>query len=117
MKGYVDRVLGTGVTPDQVRHRTADTMLRGKRLICITSSGASSAWLDAQGQMESLRQLSGRYLQHAFGMKPCEFLHFGETVEGLDQAFVDANLARVDDGARTVCAAIAHARAAQEHRP
>lgn len=112
MKGYVDRVLGAGVTPDQVRHRTADTMLRGKRLVCITSSGTSGAWLEEQGQTEALRQLSGRYLQHAFAMAACDFLHFGETVEGLDQAFVDANLARVDECARAVCAAVDDTRGA-----
>lgn len=106
MKGYVDRVLGAGVTPDQVQHRTADTLLRGKRLVGITSSGASKTWLNEQDQMESLRNVFGRYLLRAFGMKAYEDLHFGETVEGLDQDYVDANLAQVDERARSICAAV-----------
>ena len=111
MKGYVDRVLGAGVTPDQVQRRTADTLLRGKRLVSITSSGASNAWLNEQDQMDSLRDVFGRYLLHAFGMKFYEDLHFGETVEGLDQDYVDANLAQVDERARAICAAVAADRA------
>lgn len=111
MKGYVDRVLGAGVTPAQVQSRTADTLLRGKRLVIMTSSGASKAWLNEQNQMASLHNVFGRYLSHAFGMKTCEDLHFGETVEGLDQDFVDANLAQVDERARSICAAIAADRA------
>ncbi|WP_454884204.1 NAD(P)H-dependent oxidoreductase [Sphingomonas oryzagri] len=111
MKGYVDRVLGAGVTSAQVQHRTAETVLRGKRLVGITSSGASKAWLNEQDQMDSLRQLFGRYLLHAFGMKAYEDLHFGETIEGLDQDYVDANLAQVGDRARAICAAIASDRA------
>ncbi|WP_454887511.1 NAD(P)H-dependent oxidoreductase [Sphingomonas oryzagri] len=63
LKGYIDRVLGAGVTPRDVQHRTALTLMRGQRLVSITSSGASKAWLDQQGQMESLRNVLGRYLE------------------------------------------------------
>lgn len=112
MKGYVDRVLGAGVTPQDVQHRTAMTLMKGQRLVNITSSGASKHWLNEQDQMESLRNVLGRYLLHAFAMKDYQDLHFGETVEGLEQEYVDQNLGVVDERARSICAAIAADRAA-----
>ncbi|HEY0314973.1 MAG TPA: NAD(P)H-dependent oxidoreductase [Sphingomonas sp.] len=107
MKGYVDRVLGAGVTARQVQDRSAVTLMRGKRLVSITSSGASKYWLNEERQMDSLRNVFGRYLLHAFGLKDYEDLHFGETVEGLSQDFVDENMAQVRDRARAICAAVA----------
>ncbi len=107
MKGYVDRVLGAGVTPQDVQHRTAATLLKGQRLVSITSSGASKMWLNDQDQMESLRNVLGRYLHHAFAMKAYEDLHFGETVDGLEQDYIDQNLRDVHERARTICAAVA----------
>jgi NAD(P)H dehydrogenase (quinone) len=107
MKGYVDRVLGAGVTAQQLEHGGAMTLMKGQRLASITSSGASSAWLKQQDQIESLRNIFGRYLAHAFDMKSYEDIHFGETVEGLAQEFVDALIDQVRDFARRICTAVA----------
>ncbi|MBO9375580.1 hypothetical protein GG804_02270 [Sphingomonas histidinilytica] len=112
MKGYIDRVLGAGVTPQDVQHRAALTLMKGRRLVSITSSGASKRWLNQQDQMESLRNVLGRYLLHAFAMKDYQDLHFGETVEGLEQDYVDQNIGVVDERARSICAAVAAERAA-----
>ena len=78
MKGYVDRVLGAGVTAQQVEHGGAVTLMKGQRLVSITSSGASSAWLKKQDQIESLRNVFDRYLVNAFDMKSYDDTHFGE---------------------------------------
>lgn len=110
MKGYVDRVLGAGVTAQQLQHGDAITLMKDKRLVSITSSGASAAWLKKQDQIESLRNIFGRYLVHAFDMKSFEDLHFGETVEGLSQDFIDLLLDRVQDLAVKVCAIVAEER-------
>jgi NAD(P)H dehydrogenase (quinone) len=111
MKGYVERVLGAGVTAREVQDRAGITLLKDRRLVSITSSGASEIWLDEQGQVEALRNLFSRYLLHAFGMKSCEYLHFGEIVEGFSQDFVDQNILQVRDHARRICAAVAADRA------
>lgn len=110
MKGYIDRVLGAGVTPHDVRQRTALTLMKDRRLVSITSSAAPKSWLKRQGQVEALRNVLGRYLLHAFAMKDYEDLHFGETVEGLAQEYVDANLGVVDGRARDICEAVAAER-------
>jgi NAD(P)H dehydrogenase (quinone) len=109
-KGYVDRVLGAGVTAQQIQHGDAATLMKGKRLLSITTSGASAAWLKKQDQVESLRNVFGRYLAHAFDMKSYDDLHFGETVEGLSQDFVDPLLDRVQEFAAQACATVAEDR-------
>jgi len=114
MKGYVDRVLGAGVTAHQLQHGEAVTLMKGQRLVSITSSGASAAWLKQQDQIESLRNIFGRYLTHAFGMTSYEDLHFGETVEGLSQDFIDPLLDRVQEFAAQNCAMVAEDRSNPE---
>ena len=107
LKGYVDRVLGSGVTAQAMQAGAGAGLLQGKRLVSITSSGASKAWLNQQGQIEALRAVFERYLAHGLGMKSCENLHFGEMIEGLSEDFLDPLLAQVQDFARTICAAVA----------
>jgi NAD(P)H dehydrogenase (quinone) len=110
MKGYVDRVIGAGVTPRQVRDRTGAGPLTANHMISITTSGARNAWLEEQGQTESLRELSSRYLVRAFSMKSAHYLHFGSIVEGLAKRFADEHLCDVREKARTVCATVASER-------
>jgi NAD(P)H dehydrogenase (quinone) len=117
MKGYVDRVLGAGVTAQQIQHGEAVTLMKGQRLLSITSSGASAVWLKKQDQIESLRNVFGRYLAHAFDMKSYDDLHFGETVEGLSQDFIDPLLDRVQEFAEQVCAMLVEDRSSLEPLP
>lgn len=110
LKGYIDRVLGAGVTVQQVEQGTGMTLMTERRLVSITSSGASKSWLKKQDQIESLRNVFERYLVHALNMKSHVALHFGETVEGLSQDFIDPLLGQVQDLATTICEAVASDR-------
>ncbi len=114
MKGYIDRVLGYAVTPRSVQGRHGNGLLTDSRLLSITSSGARQAWLAEQGQEMSLHTLDA-YLEHGFGMKSSEHLHFGGVVEGLLQRFVDQNLYEVTQRAHRLCAALVADR--QPERP
>jgi NAD(P)H dehydrogenase (quinone) len=114
MKGYVDRVLGAGVTAQEVQDRDGATVLKGRKFVSITSSGASEIWLDAQGQIESLLELFGRYLVHAFGMKSGEYVHLGHVTEGFPQNFLEQHIADVRDHARRICAEVAENRPQKE---
>jgi len=107
LKGYVDRVIGAGVTPHQVQDRAGHGPLTAGHMITITTSGARDAWLDEQGQLDSLRQLSSHYLFRAFSMKSAHHLHIGSIVEGLPKRFVDEHLFDVGERARKVCASVA----------
>lgn len=117
MKGYIDRVLGAGVTPQEIQRREAQGVLNGRHMLSITTSGTRDIWLDEQGQIESLRMLTTHYLLHAFGMKSCQHLHLGGVVEGLSKRFVDQALSDVHERARTVCATLAAERHAASAPP
>lgn len=103
LKGYIDRVLGAGTTPRDLQKANGPGMLRDKLLVSITTSGASTHWLNQRHQLEAMRALLGNYLVKGFGMRGFEELHFGETIEGLSQEFVDALIGRVADFADEVC--------------
>lgn len=107
MKGYVDRVIGAGVTPHQVQDRAGQGPLTAGHMITITTSGARDAWMDEQGQLDSLRDLSIRYLFRAFSMKSADHLHIGGIVEGLSASAIDKHLFDVRERARKVCARLA----------
>jgi NAD(P)H dehydrogenase (quinone) len=110
MKGYIDRVLGAGVTAREIQGRAGEGVLHGRHMLSITSSGTREVWLDEQGQLESLRSLTTRYLLNAFGMRSCEHLHIGGVVEGFSQRFGDQALYDVHERARKVCAMLAAQR-------
>lgn len=107
MKGYVDRVLGAGVTARQVQERSGAGLLGNGHLCTITTSGAPADWLDAQGQTDALRALSATYLFRAFAMQSAEMMHIGDVVDGVSPEFVEDSLKRVRQRARSLCARIA----------
>lgn len=106
LKGYVDRVLGAGVTARQVQDRSWHALLGGRRLISFTSSAARGPWLAEQGQALSLRTLFGDYLSHAFTMQSAEHVHFGSVVPDLAGWKADEHLVEVRDHARRICSLV-----------
>jgi NAD(P)H dehydrogenase (quinone) len=104
MKGYIERVLGSGVNPKAVQARAPTAFLGGKRLLSFTSSATSEPWLNEQGQWESLRYLFDHYLTHAFGMQKDDHVHFANIVSGLEERWVDQHLYTVAQQAKATCA-------------
>lgn len=104
LKGYVERVLGSGVTPQNVLLRNRVGFLTGKPLLSFTTSATRDIWLDEQGQVSSLRQVFDRYLAHAFGMQLEKHVHFGHILPGTNARFIDEYLYEVREEARRVCA-------------
>lgn len=113
LKGYVERVFGSGVTPQNVLLRNRVGFLTGKWLLSFTTSASRDIWLDEQGQVSSLRQLFDRYIAHAFGMLLEKHVHFGHILPGTKARQIDEYLHEVREEARRVCAntlAMAHRR-------
>lgn len=110
MKGYVERVLGSGFSHRAVRARAPNPLLTGAHLLSLTSSGTTKQWLDEQGAWLSLRNVFDQYLQNAFSMKSAEHVHFSAVVEGLKKRFVDEYLEEVREAARKVSSIAASER-------
>jgi NAD(P)H dehydrogenase (quinone) len=107
LTGYIDRVVGAGVTPDQVQRRAAQGPLTAGHMFTITTSGTSEEWLHAQGQIQSLHELATLYLFRAFSMHSAGSIHIGGIVEGLDHSIAETHLAQVREKAQTMCQRIA----------
>ena len=103
LKGYVDRVLGAGVDPKAIQSRERRGLLSGKRLVSFSTSAASAAWLDEQGERRSLRDVFDRYLARAFSMRSEEHVHLAPIVPGMSKRFADEHLFTVQENARRIC--------------
>jgi len=110
LKGYVDRVLGSGMHPHALQQGEGTGLLNGARLLSFSSSAAREPWLAEVGQESSLRAVFDHYLEHAFAMRTSNHVHFGGLVQDSSQRFVDQHLYQVREAARSQCAAVPHVR-------
>ncbi|MCW3837317.1 NAD(P)H-dependent oxidoreductase [Sphingomonas canadensis] len=106
LKGYVERVLGSGMTYRAIRGGEGTPLVAGKQLLSITSSGTTSQWLEEKGAWLSLRNVFDHYLRDAFALASDEHLHFSAIVEGLAERFVNENLEDVRQQARKTCSRV-----------
>jgi NAD(P)H dehydrogenase (quinone) len=109
LKGYVERVLGSGISHRDIRAERPASFLTGKHLLSITTSGNTLQWLHEKGAWLSLRNVFDAYLESAFGMASSEHLHLASIVKDLDARYVAEELYRVEEFARAACARIAQA--------
>jgi NAD(P)H dehydrogenase (quinone) len=107
MKGYVERVLGSGVDPKSVVSRTPTSFLAGRRLLSFTTSATSAPWLNEQGEWLALRHLFDHYLTNAFGMQADEHVHFASITSGLQPRWAEQHLYDVTQHAHRTCALVA----------
>lgn len=109
MKGYVERVLGAGFSDQDVRARHAHPLLRGKRLLSITTSGSTIQWLHLQGAWMPLRSVFDSYIANAFSMASTEHVHLESIAENMTEAHAREKLLRVEQLARVTCAGLTDA--------
>lgn len=107
LKGYVERVLGAGVSPEAVQHRVPGELLGNKRLQSFSTSAANSVWLNGQGQEQALSKVFDQYLLHAFGMHAQAHLRIPHVTADLSDRFARQYLRDVEDRARRICAEVA----------
>jgi NAD(P)H dehydrogenase (quinone) len=87
LKGYLERVfgMGFGFGPGEVGN---DPLLRGRRMISITSSGAPKDWMVETGSWAAVRNLFDEHFSAVCGLSVVDHLHFGEIVPGMTAAAV-----------------------------
>ncbi len=115
LKGYIDRVLGAGVTHADVQGRQGHSLTQGKRLVSFTSSGNSRNWFEDQGAWMSWRNIFDTYLTNAFAMAGNDHYHFDRVTQGMKEETVRSYLREVEDAARATCAKFKGGKPSQEY--
>ncbi len=103
LKGYLERVLGSGAMPLQFKQEAAAGVLAHKRLVSFTSSATDEHWLATQGQLESLISGFDRYIEHGFAMQPSQHFHFGSITSGMEPEEIQRYLHEVKARAQLLC--------------
>lgn len=116
MVGYIDRVLGAGLTATAIRHDETHQLLAGKRLVLLTTSGATMPWLAERGQWHGMREAFDVYLETVFSFDGCEHQHFDSIVTPLHPDYARECLGRAADCARSTCSSLLSAGHARERR-
>jgi NAD(P)H dehydrogenase (quinone) len=117
IKGYVDRVLGHVLTPNDIAKHVPDYFLAGRHFATFSTSATTLPWLDREGQLAALKVTFDHYLLQIFGMIDAGHTHFAEIVDGLVRAKADEILAAVETKARETCKMIEAQRSAIQSRP
>ncbi len=82
MKGYLDRVFGMGFAYGKGKSGS-EPLLRGRRLISFTTSGAPTEWVMKTGAWEAVRTLFDEHVAAVCGMQVVDHVHFGGIVPGI----------------------------------
>ncbi len=95
MKGYMERVFGFGFAYGGTGN-SGTPLLKGRKLIRFSSSGAPQHWLAETGAQDAMHALFDRYFSQLCGMTALEHVHVGGMVPGASSFFVQARLKDVE---------------------
>ncbi|MBU6296791.1 MAG: NAD(P)H-dependent oxidoreductase [Alphaproteobacteria bacterium] len=82
LKGYLDRVFGMGFAYGKGKAGN-EPLLRGRKLISFTTSGAPTEWVMKTGAWEAVRTLFDEHVAAVCGMQVADHVHFGGIVPGI----------------------------------
>ena len=94
LKGYLERVFGHGFAYGRGRGGN-EPLLRGRKLISFTSSGAPTEWVVQSGAWQAVRTLFDGHFAGVCGMEVVDHIHFGGIVPGIRADVVDGHLETV----------------------
>lgn len=102
--GYVDRVFGAAAKSIDF-YTPSRSPFAGKRLVTISTSGASQAWLEDRGIWDSLRKSYDHYLESVAGFARSEHYHADEISDTLNPTRASRIKLEVAAFAEQVCLA------------
>ena len=76
LKGYLERVLGYNFAYKHGKDGM-EPLLRGKKLLSFSSSGAPEEWIRKTGDFHSLRSLFDAHIANMCGFEVIDHIHFG----------------------------------------
>ena len=100
--GYIDRVFGAGRERGRGGEGGEGELLAGKRLVSLTSSGSTRAWLNEKGVLNSLRTVYDRYLAEVFGFPETARYHFDGVGPDTSERDIRMHLSEAENAAREV---------------
>ncbi|MGE5501766.1 MAG: NAD(P)H-dependent oxidoreductase [Ignavibacteriales bacterium] len=89
LKGYIDRVFGMGFGYGMGEGGN-EPLLRGRRMISFTSSGAPQRWLKETGSWDAMRKLFDEHVAGVCGFTVIDHIHFDSIVPGITEESVEA---------------------------
>ena len=99
LKGYIDRVFARGFAYES-REGTVHGLLKGKRCVLITLSGAPLSTFAADGRWNAVQSLQDTHIFRSAGFELLEHLHIAEVHPDLSRQTVEGHVERVEDCAR-----------------
>ena len=96
MKGYIERVFGLGFAYGVTGSGNVP-LLKSRKMISFTSSGAPNEWVIATGSLHAARKLFDEYFAAVCGLEVVDHIHFGGIVPGIRADVVSRHLALVRD--------------------
>jgi NAD(P)H dehydrogenase (quinone) len=94
LKGYLERVFGFGFAYGG-EGNSGSPLLKGKKLLVFSSSGAPTEWVKQTGAMGAIHTLFDDYFASLCGMSVLGHFHTGLVIPGATTDFVQARLADV----------------------
>jgi NAD(P)H dehydrogenase (quinone) len=91
--GYIDRKLSAGFG-FQPGVWGPEPLLKGRKLISLTVSGAPTTWVEETGAMQAHNRLFAEHIAAVCGMDVLDHLHFGGIHTGIRKDFVEESLAK-----------------------
>lgn len=82
LKGYLERIFGMGFAYKR-GHGGNEPLLRGRKLISFSSSGAPTDWVVQTGAWQAVRTLFDTHFAAVCGMDVVDHVHFGGIVPGI----------------------------------
>lgn len=95
LKGYMDRVFGMGFAYKPGKGGI-EPMLKGKKMISFTSSGAPIEWVKKTGAWDAGRKLFDEHAGMITGMEVVDHIHFGNVVPGMRADVVERYVGMVE---------------------
>lgn len=94
LKGYLERVFGMGFAYGRGKGGN-EPLLRGRKLISFSSSGAPTDWVIQSGAWAAVRTLFDTHFASVSGVDVADHIHFGSIVPGVRADVIEKHLETV----------------------
>lgn len=77
LKGYVERVFGVGFGYRSIKSGGLEPLLKGRKMLSLTSSGSANQWLVESGGWDAVRKVFDERIALSTGLEPLDHINYG----------------------------------------